>query len=83
MDVVLAGLNHAPSGRLLGLSLMAYGDGILDKEELILLGLGLDTACPVFGITINCNQLHVTRPLQSGLTAMYCATCTHTNGDCR
>ena len=42
MDVVLAGLKHTLSGRLLGLSLMACGDGILDKEECILLGLGLE-----------------------------------------
>ena len=41
MDVVLAGLNDIPSGRLLGLSLMAYGEGTLDEEELILQGLGL------------------------------------------
>ena len=31
-----------PSGRLLGLSLMAYGEGTLDKEELISLGLDLE-----------------------------------------
>ena len=41
MDVVLAALNGTLSGRRLGLSLMAYGEGTLDEEELILLGLGL------------------------------------------
>ena len=42
IDVVLAGLNDTPSGSLLGLSSMAYGEGTLDEEELILLGLGLE-----------------------------------------
>ena len=38
----LAGLNDTPSGRLLGLSLITYGEGTLDEEELIFLGLGLE-----------------------------------------
>ena len=42
MDVVLAALNDTPSGRRLRLSLMAYGQGTIDEEELILLGLGLE-----------------------------------------
>ena len=37
MDVVLAGLNDTPSGRLLGLFLIAYGEGTLGEEEFILL----------------------------------------------
>ena len=42
MDLVLAALNDTPSGRRLGLSLMAYSEGTFDEEELILLGLGLE-----------------------------------------
>ena len=42
MDVVLAALNDTPSGRRPGLSLMAYGEGTFDEEELILLDLGLE-----------------------------------------
>ena len=42
MDMVLVALNDTPSGRRLGLSLMAYSEGALDEEELILLGLGLE-----------------------------------------
>ena len=36
MDVVLGGLDDIPAWRLLGLSLMAFGEGTLDGEELIL-----------------------------------------------
>ena len=42
IDVVLAGLNDTHSGGLLGLSLMAYVEGILEEEELVFLGLGLE-----------------------------------------
>ena len=37
MDVVLAGLNDTPSGSLLGLFLIACGEGTLGEEEFILL----------------------------------------------